>query len=76
MNKCKISTQVFGDILIMIVNEGVPDDVVQHFQVISLEIMQVVDVLLQYFELFLNYLLEHVALECYKEIVDYVSHTV
>jgi len=76
MNKCKISTQVFGDILIRIVNEGVPDDVVQHFQVISLEIMQVVDVLLQYFELFLNYLLEHVALECYKETADDVSHNV
>ena len=76
MNKWKISTQVFGDILIGIVNESVPDDIIKHFQVVGLEIVQVIDVLFQYLELLLNYLLEHVALECDKEVVDDVSHTV
>jgi hypothetical protein len=62
--------------LIGIVNESVPDDIIKHFQVVGLEIVQVVDVLFQYLELLLNYLLEHVALECDKEVVDDVSHTV
>jgi hypothetical protein len=76
VNKRKIPTQIFGNVLIGIVNESVPDDVIKHFQVIGLEIVQVVHVLFQYFELLFNYLLEHVALECDKEVVDDVSHTV
>lgn len=76
MNKWKISTQIFGDILIGIVNESVPDDIIKHLQVVGLEIVQAVYVLFQYLELFFNDLLEHVALESYKEVVDDVSHTV
>lgn len=76
VNKWKISTQIFGDILIGIVNESVPDDIIKHLQVVGLEIVQAVYVLFQYLELFFNDLLEHVALESYKEVVDDVSHTV
>lgn len=76
MNKRKISTQIFGDVLIGIINESISDDIIKHFQVVDLEIVQVVDVLFQYLELFFNDLLEHVALESYKEVVDDVSHTV
>jgi hypothetical protein len=62
--------------LVGIVDKSETDDIVEHFEMVGLQLMQVTDVLLQDLELLLHNLQKHIVFEGNEEVVDNISNIV